>query len=372
MRAAVFHGREDIRIEDVPEPECGPGELRLEVHAVGICGTDAHEFASGPHMFPLVERHPVSKHLGPMIPGHELAGVVTEIGTGVDGFALGDLVVCGAGISCGSCRECHRGRTNLCLSYATIGLQRNGALAQYVTAPAAICLRVQPYGLTQDAAALAQPMAIAVHAMRRGRLTDADDALIIGAGGIGAFLTFAVASVTERLAVLDLNVDRLKIAHNLGAPRAIQVSGEVDPSDMLAEGMAPSVVYEVSGTGAGLETAQRLLPPGGRLVLVGLQSGGHPWDVRTLSLIEQELIGTNAHVFAEDMPTALELLASRKSSWADLAPVALSLDNLVDSGLRPLVDRRATRIKTLVDPWATEDRPTEMLRAQNESVGLAP
>jgi (R,R)-butanediol dehydrogenase/meso-butanediol dehydrogenase/diacetyl reductase len=362
MRAAVFHGQGDVRVEDVPEPVPAPGELLLEVKAVGICGTDAHEFASGPHMFPIHTAHPHSGHQGPMIPGHEFTGTVREVGPGVGGFQEGDLVASGAGISCGGCVQCRRLRTNLCERYATVGLSRNGALAEYVAVPATTCLQVRPYALTPDAAALSQPMSIAVHAMRRGRLGAEDEAVIIGAGGIGAFLTYAVSSVTDQLAVLDLDEQRLKIADNLGAPHVLQ-TGDADEARAAIRdwNMDPTVVYEVSGTVPGLRTALSILPKGGRLVLVGLQ--GHPveWDVRTLSLIEHELIGTNAHVCAVDMPTALELLARRHAPWADIAPVALPLDALVDEGIRPLVERRSTRIKTLIDPWSREVRPTQMV-----------
>jgi (R,R)-butanediol dehydrogenase/meso-butanediol dehydrogenase/diacetyl reductase len=362
MRAAVFHGQGDIRLEDVPEPRCAPHELVLEVAAVGVCGTDAHEFATGPHMFPVHAQHPVSGHLGPMIPGHEFTGVVTQVGVDVKGFAIGDLVASGAGVSCGECVQCRRMRTNLCERYSTIGLQCNGALAEYVAVPAAICLQVAPYGLPADAAALAQPMSIAVHAMRRGRLEANDEAVIVGAGGIGAFLTFAAASVTDRLAVIDLDEQRLKIADALGAPHVLQTGNSDEAQQAMRDwDINPTVVYEVSGTVPGLRTALGLLPRGGRLVLVGLQGAPVEWDVRTLSLIEHEVIGTNAHVFATDMPTSLELLASRQAPWSDIAPVALALDELVDQGLRPLAERRSTRIKTLIDPWAQSARPTRMV-----------
>ncbi|GAA1013914.1 2,3-butanediol dehydrogenase [Acrocarpospora pleiomorpha] len=362
MRAAVYHDRGDVRIEDVTPPRPGPGDLLIEVRSVGICGTDSHEYASGPHMFPVQTRHPVSGHLGPMIPGHEFAGVVAQLGPGVSDFAEGELVVSGAGISCGTCVQCQRMRTNLCEHYSTVGLQRDGALAEYVVAPAATCLPVAPYGLTADAAALAQPMSIAVHAMRRGRLSADDEAVIIGTGGIGAFLTYAVASVTDRLAVIDLDDARLKIADGLGATHVLRTGDATEARDSItAWGMNPTVVYEVSGTTGGLKSAVEILPRGGRLVLVGLQGVPVEWDVRTLSLIEHEIIGTNAHVCALDMPTALELLAARRDPWSDIAPVALSLDRLVPDGLQPLAERRTTRIKTLVDPRAEQTRATRMV-----------
>ncbi|MFG1921809.1 zinc-binding dehydrogenase [Cryptosporangium sp. NPDC048952] len=362
MRAAVFYGKGDIRVDEVPVPTCGPADLLLEVHAVGICGTDAHEFASGPHMFPIYERHPVSGHVGPMIPGHELTGIIREVGGEVRGFETGELVVSGAGISCGHCVQCRRGRTNLCENYSTVGLQRHGALAQYVVVPAAICLKVAPYGISQDTAALAQPMSIAVHAMRRGRLADGDQAVIVGAGGIGAFLTFAAAHEVDQVAVLDVNAERLKIAADLGATHVLETDASSDPKAAIAEwGMDPTVIYEVSGTPAGLRTAASLLPKGGRLVLVGLQGAPAEWDLRTLSLVEHELIGTNAHVCAVDLPRSLELLARRDTPWSDIAPVALSLDELVTDGIQPLVERRSARIKTLIDPWTARTRPVDMV-----------
>ena len=362
MRAAVFHDRRDIRIEDVPEPTCGRQDLVLEVKAVGICGTDAHEYHSGPHMFPIHERHPVSGHVGPMIPGHEFSGVVREVGSDVSTFSVGDLVVSGAGVACGECVQCRRMRTNLCERYSTVGLQRHGGLAELVSTPAANCLPVAPYGLTPDAAALAQPMSIAVHAMRRGRLTGDDHAVIVGAGGIGAFLTFAAASVTENLVVIDLDEQRLKLADALGAPSVLRSGDPEEARRAVSDiGLEPTVVYEVSGTEAGLRTALSILPRGGRLVIVGLQGRSVDWDLRTLSLIEHELIGTNAHVFATDLPTSLELLASRPNPWTDIAPVALSLDDLVPQGLQPLVERRSTRIKTLIDPHVASTRETRMV-----------
>ena len=98
MRAAVFHGKGDIRYETAPDPAPAPGELLLEVHGVGICGTDSHEFSAGPSQYPIEAPHPVTGHVGPLIPGHELTGRVVAVGAGVDGIELGTIVASGAGI----------------------------------------------------------------------------------------------------------------------------------------------------------------------------------------------------------------------------------------------------------------------------------
>lgn len=359
MKAAVFHDHHDVRIEDVPDPPPAPGELLVRVAAVGICGTDAHEYASGPHMFPITHPHPVSGHVGPMIPGHELAGVVVAAGPNVTGFDPGTLIVSGAGISCGHCHWCRRGRTNLCQSYSTLGLHQNGALAQYVPVPAATCVNADTYGLTSDTAALGQPMSIAVHAMRRGRLAADEVAIVLGVGGIGAFLTYATAQLAHTVVVADLDPDRLKIAEELGAKHTVQIGGDNTVGDILtAHNLIPSVIYEVSGTPVGLHDAVALAPRGCRIVLVGLQDQPAEFDVRDLSLREIEVIGTNAHVVGTDLPEALRLLAARDGGWTDIAPMALSLDHLVDDGLQPLAERRSHRIKTLIDPWAETSRTT--------------
>jgi (R,R)-butanediol dehydrogenase/meso-butanediol dehydrogenase/diacetyl reductase len=361
VKAAVFHGKGDVRVEHVDDPNPEPDELLLRIHATGICGTDAHEFAHGPAMFPIHERHPVTGHVGPMIPGHELAGTVVAVGGAVNGFAPDDLVVSGAGVWCGACVQCRRGRTNLCVRYATVGLQRDGGLAQYCRVPAATCRSVAPYDLLGDVAALAQPMAIAVHAMRRGRLTDGDHAVVVGAGGIGAFLTFAAVAHGTRVTVLDLDTERLELAGRLGAHEVLAPQPDVPIRQQLGVAAGfPTVVYEVTGRPTGLATARQIAPSGGRLVIVGMQPVAAELDLRDLALREIEVIGTNAHVCDVDLPHALGLLAARDGSWSDVAPVALALDDLVADGLEPLARGRSERVKTLVDPWTPATRATRM------------
>jgi (R,R)-butanediol dehydrogenase / meso-butanediol dehydrogenase / diacetyl reductase len=356
MKAAVYHGAGDIRIEDVPDPTPAAGELLLEIHAVGICGTDVGEFLHGPMSY-AVAGHPVTGHQGPLIPGHELSGRVVERGPSSGGFEIGAVVASGAGISCGECFQCQSGRTNLCLRYSTVGLQRNGGLAQLCSVPAATCVDVSPYGLDEETAALAQPMAIAVHSMRRGRVAAGEDALVIGAGGIGAFLTYAAAESGARVTVVDLDRGRLELARALGATETIKPSGPGLLAEALGElGVRPTVVYEVTGGRVPLEEAILTVVPGGRVVVVGLQERPFELDFRRLTLTEVELIGTNAHVCGADLPEALRLLAARGGRWSDVAPTMIPLDRLVDDGVRPMADGRATRIKTLIDPWADTAR----------------
>src|SRR5438270_5440425 len=156
MKAAVFHGPHDVRIESVADPPApAPEDVVLEVRRAAICGTDASEWDHGP----------VLCRPGVVL-GHEFVGRVIDAGEDVTTFRVGDRVVSGAGISCGRCFWCLRGRTNLCAEYRTLGLQIDGGLAQYVTSPASICRHV-PDACDDDAAAMTQPLAVALHALSR-------------------------------------------------------------------------------------------------------------------------------------------------------------------------------------------------------------
>lgn len=361
MKAAVFYGARDVRVEEVPIPSPGPGEVLIKVSAVGICGTDAHEFDSGPHMFPGNEVNPRSGHKGPMTIGHEFAGRIVAKGPGAETFDNDELVVCGAGVSCGECVQCTRGKTNLCEKYWTLGLQANGGLAEYVVAPQEICFSADQFGLSDHLAGICQPLSIAVHASRRGRVGPDDQVVILGAGGIGAFLVSAVSGITPDLAVVDLSEERLDIARANGAKFTHLLEGAADIPKLKGEwGLRPTVIFEVSGTAAGLSAAKEWLEPGGRLVLVGLQQGEDSLDYRTTSLIEHELIGTNAHVAKEDFPRALEILASGAGVWERIAPTVIPIDQVVTHGLEPLAERRSQQIKTLIDPRISEPQSSDM------------
>jgi (R,R)-butanediol dehydrogenase/meso-butanediol dehydrogenase/diacetyl reductase len=361
MKAARYHGRLDIRIEDLPIPTPAADELLVNVTAVGICGTDAGEFANGPTMFPIDRPHVVTGHFGPMVPGHEFAGIVSGIGRDVGGFAEGDLITSGAGVSCGTCRACRAGRTNLCASYFTIGLNRDGALAEFTTVPASACLNVKDRHLSGDVSALAQPMSIAVHAMRRGDPNEDDCLVVIGAGGIGSFLVHAAARAGADVTAIDLDAERLAVASELGAARTVQTSRDSALDEVLAAlPTSPTVIYECTGVPAAVQAAVGAVEQGGRVVVVGLHKHPVPVDLLAVSLNEKEVVGTLAHVFAADFGYAVDLLEEGNELWPRVAPTVVPLDDLVDSGLRPMIEGGETPIKLLLDPRIDHARELEI------------
>ncbi len=351
MRAAVYHGPGDVRIESLPDPgPPGPGELLLEVLRGAICGTDSSEFAHGPHMIPLNDRHPNSGHVGPLVLGHEFVGRVVQVGEDVSGFAVGDRVVTGAGVSCGECEWCRAGRTNLCAHYYTLGLHTDGGLATHAITPAGICVRV-PDECSDDAAAMAQPLAVALHALNRGRVEPSDTIVIIGVGGIGALMVGGAAGRgIERVIAVDVDAARLDTARELGALHTVDASqGDAAAAVRdLTGGEGAQVVIEASGAPGSPGQALRMVRRGGTVVIVGLQAEPVAVDLFDMAMREIEMTSTLAHVCAEDLPAAVEIL-TRTDLAKTILDRVIPLDRLVDDGLAALAERRAAG-KILVDP----------------------
>lgn len=363
MVAAVYRGRRDITIERRAIPEPGPGELLVRVGTVGVCGTDVGEWAHGPLQHPVSRRHSASGHLGPVVPGHEFSGTVVGVGEGEDASWIGRRVAsCGAA-ACGECEPCQRGASNRCAQYVGVGLHRDGALAGYVATPAASCVAIDELGLGLDEAALCQPMAIALHCVARAGSVDGELVVVLGTGGIGEFLVVALVEAGAEVVAVDVDRERLEIAGQLGAHRLVRVEGGERDAESLRVDVADhaqiSVVFEVSGTAGGLQTALDISPVGARIVAVGIQGAPRTLDMAALTVREQSIIGTNALVRELDFPRAVELVARRSGSWGRVAPQVLPLSELVDGALRPMSEGRAPAIKTLIDPWIEVRRPLD-------------
>ncbi|MDX6653897.1 MAG: (R,R)-butanediol dehydrogenase / meso-butanediol dehydrogenase / diacetyl reductase [Solirubrobacterales bacterium] len=350
MLAAVYHGRGDVRTEEIPVPEPGPGEVLIRVAFSGVCGSDVTEYTAGPLLFHIgSEPHPISGHSGPLVFGHEFAGYVVARGEGAT-IPIGTLVACGAGISCGQCRQCRRGKSNLCEEYYTLGFHRNGGLAEYCAAPADACVDADALGVGPGLAGISQPMAIAVHSFHRGDPDAGDEVAVIGAGGIGAFLTYTAVEAAAEVTVLDVNPERLELARRLGAHHLLD-AGELTPEEALAKYF--DCTYEVSGQPSALEMARRFATRGDKLVVVGAQAPSTGVDCRAITLDELNVVGTSAHAIEVDLPEALRVLASRDGGWDDVAPTAFPLADVVSEGLAG----GGGRVKTVFAPWARAAMP---------------
>ncbi|MDO9378401.1 MAG: alcohol dehydrogenase catalytic domain-containing protein [Nocardioidaceae bacterium] len=339
MRAAVFHDAGDVRLEHVPDPTPAAGEVVVRVLRSGMCGTDLGEWTKGPRTFPVRTPHPVTGHHGPMIPGHELVGEVVETVPG-SGWETGRLVASGAGVSCGTCDRCREGRTNLCRRYYTLGLNTHGGMAELVSVPMST-LRPVPDGLGLDAAGLAQPMAVGLHAARRAGVRPGDTVVLIGAGAIGTFVLAGLRDLVDcDVVVVDFAGRRLERAARTGATTTVAAGDDGDAA--VAEAVGPGgadVVIEASGALGMVGRAQAMVRPGGRILQVGLPSGPQEIDLHALVMREVTLETTLAHVCGDDLSPAMEILARTGlatellDSVRPLSDLAGQLDRMASGGL---------------------------------------
>lgn len=343
MRAAVYHGRRDIRVQDVPVPRLtSDTDVILDVLACGVCGTDAAEWSAGPSFVPLDRPHPASGHLGPMILGHEFAGLVRSVGAEVTTVVPGQLVVSGSGMWCGSCRPCRAGKTNLCVHRWVVGLNADGGLAEQVRVPERILVGA-PAGLDPHSAAMAQSVSVGVHAVRRSGLRAGQRVLVIGVGGVGGFVVAASRSRHPgALVALDVNESRLTTASSLGASHVLNARATDVLTDALAitDGEGFDVVVEASGAPASLATATSLVASGGTVLLLGLHHPPSSIDLHSLALREVSLLTSVAQINDVDVAAAAGLLATTDLAATVLGEV-VDLDDVVSGAIAPLAANAA-------------------------------
>jgi (R,R)-butanediol dehydrogenase / meso-butanediol dehydrogenase / diacetyl reductase len=343
MLAVRWHARDDVRVEEVsPPPPPGPGEVRLQVSWCGICGTDLEEWLSGPVFIPVAVPHPVTGRRAPLVLGHEFAGVVVAAGDGVTGLLSGQRVAVDTIVSCGSCRWCWRGEVTRCPALGALGLHGDGGLAQLCNAPARMCLPV-PDSVADDEAALAEPLAVAVRALRRGGLQPGERVAVVGAGAVGLMaMQAAVAFSAETVTVIEPLPARRALAARLGADRV------VPPDD--AGTVEADVAVECAGRPGAVQTALQALRSGGRAVLLGIVTDAAPITPMDLVRGEKSLIGSLSHVWDEDFRVALRLLGRGTVQAAPLITDRIPLGSAVSGGLALLRDEPEKHLKILVHP----------------------
>jgi (R,R)-butanediol dehydrogenase / meso-butanediol dehydrogenase / diacetyl reductase len=345
MKAAVYYGPGDVRIEGVREPgPPGPEEVVLQVKMGSLCGTDASQYKAAT-MVPLHSPHSSSGHAGPVILGHEVVGVVVARGTGVTHLEIGQRVVPGAGWWCGGCPRCQEGRINICEHYYLYGIHTDGGLAEFATFPAKMCMSV-PADCADEEAAIAQPCAVAIHALARGNIAAAHTIALFGVGSIGSLLLAtlqAQAASEKNVIVIDVEPGRLAVAKQLGATTQIDArrSDAVAAIDEVTGGQGVDVAIDATGVPGTIAQALTAVRRGGRLLQVGIPVTPVSLVLDTVVMQEKEIITANGQICTVDLPLALELLAT-----TDLARRigyrVIGLDRLVEEGLVPLVEHRAT------------------------------
>lgn len=346
MRAAVYHGVGDIRIEDAPEPRPGPGEVKIQIAHNGVCGSDLHEYFSAPTFVPL-EPHPQTGAAAPVVLGHEFSGTVVEVGEGVTSVAVGQRAALRPTYSCGTCASCVRGLPNICRVLAFHGLSAAGGGLSDFTVMRADMVHPLPDGVSLELGALVEPMAVGHHAVDRSGLTADDTAVIVGAGPIGIGLWFALrARGFTRVLVSETSPQRRAAISGLGAEEVIDPR-ETDLTDAvlrLSDGVGAAAVFDAAGVGAAIEHSIPALAPRGKIVVVGIHEQPFGFNPTSLLLQEVEVVGSIVYDDS-DYRAVIENMAAGlydTTGWVEHTPLSGLLDAFDEL-------RAGRKMKILVD-----------------------
>jgi L-iditol 2-dehydrogenase len=325
MRASVLLGAGRVELQERAAPRPGPGEVLVDVHAVGVCGSDVHYYEHG-----RIGRFVVEQ---PMVLGHESAGVISALGDGVSGLRVGQRVSVEPGVPDRSCVQCLAGRYNLCPDmrfFATPPI--DGAFAEQVVVHSAFAHPV-PDSMSDDAAALLEPLSVGIWACRRGGVGPGSRVLVTGAGPIGLVaVQSALAFGATSVVVSDVNPARLELARSFGATEVVDAR-----SGSVADVEPANVLLECSGFPPAISQAIRSLDRAGRAVLVGM--GGDEIPLPLSAVQEKELEVTGTFRYANTWPTAIALVAAGR----------IDLDRLV-TGHYALADAEQSLTINRTDP----------------------
>lgn len=310
MKAIVIHAARDLRIEEREAERPGPGQVAVEMATGGICGSDLHYYNHGG--FGTVRLRE------PMILGHEVSGRIAALGEGVTGLEVGQLVAVSPSRPCGACRFCLDGQPNHCLDMRFYGSAMpfphiQGAFRQILVADAAQC--ADATGLTPGEAAMAEPLAVCLHAMRRAGPLVGRSVLVTGCGPIGTLCILAARRAGADLIVAtDLGRFTLDLARKAGADRTVNVADETLDAYGADKGTF-DILFECSGAAAALASAIPAMCPGGRIVQLGL-GGDMTLPVQAMTAKELELCGSFR--FHAEFHTGVSLM---RKGLIDVAPL---------------------------------------------------
>lgn len=336
MRASVLRRAGEVTVEERAVPVPGPDEVLVRIDAVGVCGSDVHYYEHG-----RIGRYVVDR---PLVLGHEAGGTVVAVGADVVRHEPGHRVSLEPGVPCRTCPQCLSGRYNLCpLMRFFATPPYDGAFCEYVALPAAFVHPV-PDGLSDDAAALIEPLSVGVWACRRAGVTVGSRVLVTGAGPIGLLAAqVARASGAAEVVLTDVNTNRLALAARLGLGTL-----DVSTGSVAEAGYQPDVLLECSGIAGPTAAAIEVLAPAGRVVLIGM--GGDLLPLPLSVIQERELWITGAFRYANTWPAAIGLVTAGS---VDLDVLVTGHYGLAQVEQALTAGRRdATTVKAIVRPGA--------------------
>lgn len=343
MRALRYHGRRDVRLEELPEPTPGPGEVLIRVAYNGLCGSDLHEYFDGPAAT-TVDPHPLTGCSLPCVLGHEFAGWVAAVGDDVADLDLGLLVAVEPIETCGVCARCVTGFRHLCRKIAFHGYNRDGGGLSDFTVVQRQMVHVLPPELTPLHGALVEPMAVSRRAARRTGVDDGAMVVVHGAGpiGLGALLSLRDGGVN--VIAVDPSAARREAASSLGAHAVIDPANDDVAAAVrdLTKGLGADAAIDAAGVPSALSAALRSTRPDGTIVIVAHHH--QPLALRSGHLIFSEIALTGSSVYAKD-DIAWVIEAMQRGVYPlDGWVTTIELDRVVEDGFMALRDHRVNKV----------------------------
>ena len=353
MRAAVFHGAGDIRVDEVDSPRSpGIGEVLVAPLWCGICGTDLHEYAQGPIVIPS-SPHPLTGACGSQILGHEFSATVVEVGAGVTNVSPGQRVSIMPLLSCGTCYFCRRGLNHLCRVMAAVGLSyHSGGIAELAIVPAANVF-VLPDGVTDVQGAVVEPGAVAAYGVDTARVRPGDTVLITGAGPIGALASLYAASLGAQVFVSEMNPVRAALVRSFDIGTVLNPA-DVDVAGFLrdaTDGIGVDAVIECSGNERALQTAIAAVRSAGRISQTGLHTKAASIDPMVLSEHDITLAGTWCFPVT-DWPRIINLIDQGRYPVEKVVTAQIAMADVVAQGFDTLLSPVGDQVKVLVSAAA--------------------
>ncbi|WP_128226263.1 2,3-butanediol dehydrogenase [Halobacteriaceae bacterium SHR40] len=356
MRAATYHDRKDIRVEDVERNAVEDGQVRIDIDSCGICGSDLHEYTAGPIFVPGDEPHPVSQETAPIRMGHEFSGTISEVGGSVTGLEVGDAVAINPILYCGECRQCKEGNYHICDSIGFVGLSGGGGgFAESVVLDAEHAV---PLGddVPIEYGALVEPLSVALHAVRRSGLRAGDAVAVFGAGPIGlAVIQCARAAGAGSIFVSEPRDARRERAADCGATELIDPTS-TDAIEHITSNTdgGVDVSFEVAGVEASFNAAVESTAPSGRTTIVSIWEEEVSTHPNNLVLGERTVTGTLAYLGGprsdEEYGMVIDMLADGRLDPEPFITDRIGLEEIVDDGFERLIDPESDHVKILVKP----------------------
>lgn len=331
MKALRYHGRGDVRLDEIDEPAVSPHDVKIRVEAAGICGSDIHEFRAGPLGIPQATAHPLTGDVAPVVMGHELIGTVVDVGAEVAAIRVGDRVAPEAVLRCGRCVPCTQGMTNLCRTVGFHGLSGGGGgFATYDVFPAEIA-HVVPAELPAEAGALLEPLATGVHAVKRAGLEAGQSLVVFGAGPIGLMVVLAAkARGVSPIVVVEPSPVRAAAATSVGVTTVLNPHDDDIIAAVFDLTGGADVAIDAAGAAASFPLAIRSVRPRGTVVAVAAWESPVEFNPNILLGGEAHVTGSLAYTGAE-FDEAIAIAATGAADLSALVTRRVGLEGIVDA-----------------------------------------